>query len=137
MMKKIVAYFYVSIFTKIDITIIKGYGSNHRCIFFILLFYKAFRSIVQHVHLRLAGIKIVPSILQQTFYINIYSLQTRQKNNNCCIWKKRNTKSSDRFFLKIKNIVTALLSIGGMSKIQRKSFTNSLINLHEEQKSCR
>ena len=28
--------------TKIDITIIKGYGSNHRCIFFILLFYKAF-----------------------------------------------------------------------------------------------
>jgi len=46
MMKKIVAYFYVSIFTKIDITIIKGYGSNHRCIFFILLFYKAFRIIV-------------------------------------------------------------------------------------------
>ncbi|SIQ02137.1 hypothetical protein SAMN05421682_10241 [Chryseobacterium indoltheticum] len=112
MMKKIVAYFYVSIFTKIDITIIKGYGSNHRCIFFILLFYTALRSIVLHVHLCLAGIKIAPSILQ-TFYMNIYSLQTRQKNKSCCVQKKRNAKSSDGFFLKIKNIVTALLAIAG------------------------
>ncbi|WP_445430816.1 hypothetical protein [Chryseobacterium indoltheticum] len=36
------------------------------------------------------------------------------------------------FLNKIKNIITALLSIAGMSKIQWKSFTNSLIDLHEE-----
>jgi len=115
MMKKIVAYFYVSIFTKIDITIIKGYGSNHRCIFFILLFYTASRSIVLQVHPRLAGIKSVPSISYSRYSTSTFAVCKQDRKIKVAVYRRNETPNlRTDFFNKIKNIVTALLSIAGM-----------------------
>lgn len=83
-------------------------------VFFLFYYFiKLFGLLFLYFHPCVAGIKSAPSILQ-TFYMNIYSLQIRQKNKSCCVRKKRNAKPAYEFLNKIKNIVTALLSIAGM-----------------------